>query len=305
MIGPWTHGDFSSFSGELEFGMASSGLWLGYQGDLTEVHLRFFDRALGRPVRWPEMPTVEVFVMGENRWRYFPAWPVAEAQEERWYLSSGGHANTSAGDGRLRRQPPDPEGPDRYVYDPRDPVPTLGGSLLMPARYRPGPRDQRPNEARADVLCYTSEPFTEPYTVIGPVHATLHVASSAPDTDFVARLVDVYLDGRAIAVADGIVRARWRRMYSIPGEIRPHPPELLSPGEIAALTIDLWATGITFLPGHCLRLEVTSSSFPRWDRNLNTGGEEFLTVVLPVAAEQEVFHDPDHLSALTLPHVPD
>ncbi len=304
MIGPWTHGNFASFTGEIEFGMAGSGLLLGYQGDLTEVHLRFFDRALGRPVLWPEMPSVEVFVMGENRWRYFPTWPVAEAAEDRWYLASGGQANTSAGDGRLQLSPPDQAAADRYVYDPLDPVPTIGGSLLMPASYRPGARDQGPNEARQDVLCYTSDPFAKPYTVIGPVSATLQVSSSAPDTDFVARLVDVYPDGRAICLTDGIVRARWRRTYSVPGEIRPQAPELLRPGEIAPVTIDLWATGITFLPGHRLRLEVTSSSFPRWDRNLNTGADEFLTAQTARPAEQKVHHDAEHPSWIALPHVP-
>ncbi len=303
MIGPWTHGNFVSFSGDVEFGMASSGMLLGYQGDMTEVHLRFFDRALGRPVPFPEMPSVEVFVMGENRWRYFPAWPVAEAQEERWYLTSGGNANTAAGDGRLERSPSRDARPDSYVYDPLEPVPTIGGSLLMPASYRAGPRDQGPNEARRDVLCYTSEPFAEPYTVIGPVSATLHVASSAPDTDFVARLVDVHPDGRAINLTDGIVRARWRHTYSVPGEIRPQAPEPLRPDEVAAVTIDLWATGVTFLPGHRLRLEVTSSSFPRWDRNLNTGTDEFLEPRTPRKAEQTVFHDQEHPSFVTLPHV--
>lgn len=242
--------------------------------------------------------------MGENRWRYFPSWPVAAAQDERWYLSSGGRANTSGGDGRLVRGAPGREPPDRFVYDPLDPVPTLGGSLLMPASYRPGPLDQRPNEARQDVLCYTSEPFAEPYTVIGPVAATLRISSSAPDTDVVARLVDVHPDGRAMHVADGIVRARWRQTYAIPGEIRPQPPQLLRTGEIATWTVDLWATGITFLPGHRLRLEVTSSCFPRWDRNLNTGQDEFLAVLTPRQADQQVFHDEEHPSWIALPHVP-
>ncbi len=215
-----------------------------------------------------------------------------------------GHANTLQGDGRLSRTAPGPQPPDHYTYDPLDPVPTVGGSLLMPSRYRPGPLDQRPNEQRQDVLCYTSDPFSEPYTVIGPVSAELVVSSSAPDTDFVARLVDVYPDGRAMTLTDGIVRTRWRETYALPGEIHPAPPKLLEPGEVVRLTIALWATGVSFLPGHRLRLEVTSSSFPRWDRNLNTGEDEFLMSVTPQKAEQTIFHDADHPSSIVLPHVP-
>jgi len=298
-IGPWAHGEFTSFTGDLEFGMASSGVLLNYQGDMTDVHLRFFDRALGRPVLFPQTPPVEVFVMGEQRWRSFPAWP-PEAEEERWYLASGGEG---AAAGALTREGPDGP-PDAYTYDPADPVPTLGGSLLMPASYRPGPLDQRPNEARPDVLCYTSAPLGRAYTVIGAVHATLHAASSAPDTDFVARLVDVYPDGRAMLVCDGIVRARWRDTYKTPGEIRLEPPRLLRAGEIATFTVDLWATGITFLPGHRLRLEVTSSCFPRWDRNLNTA-ESDITAASPRPAHQRIFHDAEHPSFLSLPHLKD
>ncbi len=125
--------------------------------------------------------------MGENRWRGYEEWPVPDSREERWHLHAGGI---------LSREEPADSPPDEYDYDPETPVPTIGGALLMPQVYRPGPRDQRPNEERPDVLVYTSEELTEDYTAIGTVYATLYAASSAPDTDFVARLVDLYPDGR-------------------------------------------------------------------------------------------------------------
>lgn len=303
IVGPWTHGVFGSAAGDLSFGLASSGLLMNYRGDLTDVQLRFFDGVMGRPTSGFEPPAVEVFVMGENRWRSFDAWPVPEAREERWYLHSQGGANTLSGDGLLSREAPGEETHDRYLYDPMDPVPTIGGNLLMPDSFRPGPLDQTGNEERPDVLCYTGEAFSEPHTVVGPVHATLYAASSCRDTDFVARLVDVHPDGRAMCIADGIIRARWRDSYLDPGEISPAPASPIEPEQVYRYTIDLWATGITFLPGHRLRLEITSSSFPRWDRNLNTGADDFLGTQAPQVARQRVFHDAGHPSCVTLFHL--
>src|SRR3712207_3168750 len=149
--------------------------------------------------------------------------------------------------------------PAPSVYDPMDPAPTLGGPILMAAIHGSGPRDQRPLEDRPDVLLYTSEVLEDPLTVLGSVYVTLFAASSAPDTDFVARLVDVYPDGRAICVADGILRASARESYPAPGEIRPVAPSPIVPDEVYEYVIDLWATGITFLPGHRMRVEITSS----------------------------------------------
>jgi putative CocE/NonD family hydrolase len=162
-----------------------------------------------------------------------------------------------------------------------------------------GPRDQRPNEGRPDVLCYTSEVLEEGYTVLGPVYVNLFAASSAPDTDFVARLVDVYPDGRAIVVADGIVRASARESYPAPAVISPTKPTPIEPGEAYEYVVDLWATGITFLAGHRIRVEITSSSFPRWERNLNTG-EGGAHSVRSEVARQTVFHDPERPSRVTL-----
>jgi putative CocE/NonD family hydrolase len=228
--------------------------------------------------------------MGENRWRGYKEWPVPGSREERWHLHAGGV---------LSREEPDGGPPNEYAYDPKEPVPTIGGALLMPEVYEAGPVDQRPIEDRSDVLVYTSEELAENHTAIGPVYVTLYAASSAPDTDFVARLVDVYPDGRAMVVTDGIIRASARESYPAPGMIKPAQPTLIEPGEVYEYVIDLWASGITFLEGHRLRVEITSSSFPRWDRNLNTG-EDTKDSSQAEVANQRVFHDPERPSNITL-----
>jgi putative CocE/NonD family hydrolase len=292
MVGPWTHGDFGSTLGDLDFGIGSSSIFLNYRGDLTDAHLRWFDATLkGDEDALEGTPPVQVFVMGENRWRGYEEWPPPGSREEEWYLIS---------DGTLRREPGAAEDePARYDYDPDDPVPTVGGSVLMADVHRPGPRDQRGIEVRPDVLVYTGPVLEEAYTVLGPVYATLFAASSATDTDFVARLVDVYPDGRAICVADGILRASARESYPAPGVVRPVAPSPIEPGEVYEYVIDLWATGITFLPGHRMRVEVTSSSHPRWERNLNTGDGALRSSRTEVA-HQTVFHYAGRPSRITV-----
>ena len=292
MVGPWTHGDFGSTFGELDFGIGSSGLFLNYRGDLTDAHLRWFDATLkGDEGALEGTPPVQVFVMGENRWRGYEEWPVPGSREEEWHLRS---------DGSLRRERGGAgDEPARYDYDPDDPVPTIGGPILMADIHRPGPRDQRPIESRPDVLVYTGPTLEEAYTVLGSVYVTLFAASSAPDTDFVARLVDVYPDGRAICVCDGIIRASARESYPAPEVVRPVEPSPIEPGEVYEYVIDLWATGITFLPGHRMRVEITSSSHPRWERNLNTGQSAVHTSRTDVA-HQIIFHDAERPSRITL-----
>ena len=292
LLGPWTHGtDFSNTVGDLDFGFASSGQFLNFKGAVTDYHLRWFDATLRDDKEaLAAHPPVEVFVMGENRWRGYHEWPVPGSREELWRL----HAN-----GILSREKPDDTPPDEYEYDPEDPVPVAGGAILMPPIYGAGAKDQRPNEVRPDVLVYTSEILTENYTAIGPVHVTLYASSSARDTDFVARLVDVYPDGRAIVVTDGIIRASARESYPAPGVVSPTQPSLIDPCELYEYCIDLWATGISFLTGHRIRVEVTSSCFPRWDRNLNTGESTFYSSRSEVA-HQRVFHDPEHPSCIAL-----
>jgi uncharacterized protein len=233
---------------------------------------------------------VRIFVMGENKWRDEPDWPLARAKPTAFYLHSNGGANSVAGDGTLNMTAPGEETADRYTYDPWDPVPTgtAGGYSRMPS-------DQRPIEARRDVLVYTTEPLDRDVEVTGPLSLTMWIASSARDTDFTAKLVDVHPDGTARALNDGILRARYRRSRS--------RPELLTPGEPTEITIDLGATSNVFLAGHRIRLDISSSNFPRFDRNPNTGrtfGED--TELL--RATQTVFHDARRPSRLVLPVIP-
>ena len=291
LVGPWTHAGFGTTFGDLDFGMTSTGGFINADGDFTERHLRWFDATLKDDEEaLANRPPVEIFVMGENRWRGYEAWPVPGSREESWYLGSGYS---------LSQDTPGAESPDEYDYDPRDPVPTIGGPSLLADIHRPGACDQREVEGRSDVLVYTSEVLRENYTVIGAVHATLFAASSAPDTDFVVRLVDVYPDGRAIGIADGILRASARESYPAPGVITPTPPSPIEPGEVYEYAVDLWAAGITFLAGHRLRVEVTSSSFPRWDRNPNTG-ESSMDSARAEVARQTIFHDAGRPSSVTL-----
>jgi uncharacterized protein len=291
LVGPWTHGDFGSTVGDLDFGIGSSGLFLNYREDLTDAQLRWFDATLkGEAGALENTPPVEVFVTGENRWRGYEEWPVPGSYAERWHLQTGG---------RLSRENPARSDPDEYDYDPGAPVPTIGGATLMAPIHRPGARDQRPNEERPDVLVYTGEALQSDYTALGPVHATIFAATDAPDTDFVARLVDVHPDGQAIVVTDGMIRASARESFPVPGVVRPVKPSPIEPGRVYEYAIDLWATGITFRAGHRIRVEITSSSFPRWGRNPNTGESNVHSAHTEVA-RQRIFHDPEHPSHITL-----
>jgi uncharacterized protein len=196
------------------------------------------------------------------------------------------------GDGRLSPAAPSAESPDHFLYDPDDPVPSCGGNtLIIPM----GVQDQRRAEDRQDVLVYTSEPLTTPLEVTGPLVVKLFAATSAPDTDFTAKLVDVRPDGYAQNLTDGILRARYRESRS--------RPSLLIPGNVYEFTIDLWATSQVFLPGHSLRVEISSSNFPRFDRNLNTGGDQ-ATGTRFQTAEQTIFHDKRYPSHILLPVIP-
>jgi len=233
-------------------------------------------------------------VMGDNAWRQEDDWPLARAKYSPFYMHSGGKANTLNGDGILSQiSPASEERTDSFVYDPNDPVPTRGGSQLGPNPT--GPCDQRPVETRQDVLVYTSEPFTGELEITGPLSARLFAASSATDTDFTVKLVDVWPNGYAQNIQDGIIRARYRNS-------KTHP-SLLAPGEVYEYTIDLWATSHVVKPGHRLRVEVSSSNFPHYDRNLNTGGPLFKESNFK-RATQTIFHDAAHPSRVILPIIP-
>lgn len=305
VIGPWSHGMFEAMVGDVNFGLASSGAFLDLRIDLLSLHLQFFDRWLkGATNGMDRWPAVKYFVMGANVWKSSETWPPPGVQTIPWYLHSGGHANTADGDGTLGTERPGDEAADQYVYDPANPVPTLGGATLMHSGLRAGAVDQRPIELRPDLLVYTSAPLARPLEVTGPVRVVLHVATDAPDTDFVARLVDVHPDGRAIPLTDGIVRMRHRDGRGEDG--RSAGPggaaEALDPARAYAVNIDLWATSCVFLEGHRIRLDVTSSNFPRWERNLNTGAPNAATMETRPAL-QAVLHDAEHASQVLLPVV--
>jgi putative CocE/NonD family hydrolase len=291
IIGPWTHGNVGRVQGELDFGITSTGLLLDMQADLMTLQLAFFDHWLkGVENGWDARPHVKYFVMGANVWKQSDTWPPANITYQPWYLHGVGRAYGLASAETLVPGVPAGEQPDHFTYDPENPVPTVGGATMIAGAYRPGPYDQRVVEARPDVLTYTSKPCEQPLEVTGPMRVTLYVATDAPDTDFVARLVDVYPDGRAISVTDGIAR--------LSAAIHAHA----QPEQSYRLDIDLWVTSIVFLPGHRIRLDVTSSSFPRWERNLNTGANSATTTATRVA-RQTIFHDANHPSHVTLPVV--
>ena len=276
--------------GEVDFGRDSV-------VDDSDLTLRWYDYLLkGKKNGLESEKAVKIFVLGKNVWREEEDWPLARARITRFYLHSQGKANSLSGDGTLSALEPASEHVDQYIYDPADPVPTRGGPLCCDApRLAPGAIDQRPVEARSDVLVYSSPPFKEDFEVTGPISVELYASSSAVDTDFTGKLVDVWPNGFAQNLTEGILRARYRNS--------PERVEFINPGEVYKLTLDLWATSNVFLKGHKLRLEISSSNFPRFDRNLNTG-EEASRGTRWVKATNAIVHDREHPSALVLPVVP-
>nr|BBH95332.1 X-Pro dipeptidyl-peptidase [Thermogemmatispora argillosa] len=298
LIGPWAHTSQGTLVGEQTFGFASTTAFINLQQDFMTYQLRWFDYWLkGIENGIAQEAPIKIFVMGANIWRDEQEWPLARAVETRYYLHSQGHANTLHGDGTLSTEPPEDESADQYTYDPTNPVITRGGALLMAPEYPAGPFDQRPVESRSDVLVYTSAPLQEDLEVTGPIRVHLWAASSAPDTDFVARLVDVHPDGYAQNLTDGIIRARYRHAP------RGGEPELIEPGKAYEYVIDLWATSNVFKAGHRIRLDITSSNFPRWDRNPNTGQPLGASAEM-VSAQQTILHNRAHPSYVVLPIVP-
>ena len=278
IVGPWTHHAFADPVGQGLFGIRASrdGVPVHELGDWKDLQLAWFRRHLADDeVVLPSAP-VRIFVMGRNAWRNESGWPPARAAVERWFLR---------GDGALRTSTPEPGEPaGAFTYDPADPVPTVGGHGVLSPGYPSGPFDQASVEARDDVLVYTSQPLRSELEVTGRVRVVLHAESTARSTDWVARLCDVHPDGRSINLCDGILRVA-------DGAHRPGRHE-----------IDLWSTSNVFLPGHRLRVHVTSSSFPRWDRNLNTGDQR---EPRHEVAWQRVSHAADRPSFIELPVIAD
>ena len=319
LIGPWVHSMGKRKVGELDFGEEAV-------FNSTPFRLRWFDSQLkGMDNGVMEEAPVKIFVMGVNQWRFENEWPLSRTDYQDFYLHSTGTANfpgkdrkvpgkdlkvpgkdrkvpgrdrkvpsrdrkvpgrdrsTLHGNGLMSTKLPGKESSDHFIYDPEDPVPTIGTM---------GPYDMRQVEERADVLVYTTPPLKKDLEVTGPVKAVVFASSSAVNTDFTAKLVDVYPDGRAIRSCEGIIRADHRDPDL--------PPSPIVPGEVYEYTIDLWATSNVFLEGHQLRVEISSSNFPRFDRNLNTGNF-FATDTSIVKAEQSIYYGPEYPSRMILP----
>jgi putative CocE/NonD family hydrolase len=264
--------------------------------DYWSIYFKWFAYWLkGEKNAITDMPRVRYYLMGKNEWRSARDWPIPGTHLTKFFLSSTGHANSLNGDGKLSTQVAASDAVDRFVYDPGNPVPSFGGPLCCTdGSNAGGSYDQRKIEVRDDVLVYTSAPLDKGIEVTGPIDAVLSVSSDAKDTDFTAKLVDVYPDGRAFNIQEGILRARYRE-----GQTRK---AWLQPGDIVSLRIDMGATSNYFGAGHRIRLEVSSSSFPRWDRNLNTGGRNYDETAWLIA-HNAVHHSVAHTSYLLLPVV--
>jgi putative CocE/NonD family hydrolase len=293
LIGPWVHTacvNQMTAAGEVDFGKSSL-------VDFMQWELRWMDRWLKGVKNGVENDApLRIFVMGTNQWRDEHEWPLARTKFSPWYFHSGGSANSLLGDGKLSIKPPTQEQPDRFAYNPMFPVPTRGGcNCCNPEIVAWGAYDQRSVEHRNDVLVYTSDPMTADMEVTGPVVVKLHAATDCRDTDFTAKLVDVHPHGYARNLCDGIIRGRYRESTA--------KQRLLSPGQSYEFTIDLWPTSNVFVKGHRIRVEISSSNFPRFDRNLNTGGRFGYETEMRTA-NQTVYHDRAHPSHILLPVVP-
>jgi len=277
LIGPWVHDEGKRLVGEMDFGETAV-------LNEPELMIRWFDNQLkGIDNGANEEPPVKIFVMGVNQWRFENEWPLARTDYQKFYFHSQGKANTLSGDGSMDTKMSKDLTVDKFIYDPKNPVSTIGSM---------GPYDQRQVEVRKDVLVYTTVPLKEDIEVTGPVEVIVYASSSALNTDFTAKLVDVYPDGRAIRICEGIIRADHRNP-SI-------PPSNIKPGKVYNYTIDLWATSNLFRKDHKIRVEISSSNFPRFDRNLNTGNY-FATDTTIMKAEQIIYHSSEYPSCIVLP----
>jgi putative CocE/NonD family hydrolase len=294
MIGPWPHNMSMALPG-VDYGPQSKVSLRKYQLEWFDYWLKFPEAGrYGVPA--VSRPRLRIFVMGDNVWRDEQEWPLARTRWTPLYLSSKGHANGSYGNGRLERYQQGDQPADRFVYDPHKPVPTMGGAVCCDPKYFPwGPKDQRPVEKRPDVLVFTGRELKQDLEVTGPVRAKLYVSTSAPDTDFTAKLVDVFPDGTARNVTDGILRLRYRDSLE--------KPALAKPGEVYLITIDTGVTSNVFQKGHRIRVEIASSNFPRFSRNLNTG-RTLADDTQSQAAAQTIYHDRKRPSHLILPVIP-
>lgn len=291
IVGPWAHAPTSPAGkvGEVTFGKDAV-------LDNTSTTLKWFDYSLkGIKNEFSSGAPVRLFIMGNNVWRDEQEFPLARTRYTKFYLHSSKGANSVAGDGSLSVTAPGAEKKDEFDYDPQNPVPTIGGRLCCGGALPPGPADQRANESRPDVLVFSTPPLTADTEVTGYILVELYASTSAIDTDFTALLVDVDESGYARFLTDGIVRARYRENTKAGSPI--------TPGQVYKYTIDLWATANVFKAGHRIRLYISSSNFPRFNRNLNTG-EDITGTSRSLKAHQTIYHDRDHSSVLILPVIP-
>jgi uncharacterized protein len=288
IVGCWPHAtNKSSIVGEIDFGP-------GATVDLNGMLLRFFAKHLASEDHGLECdPRCRIFLMGENRWHGFNDWPIPGAVTTRYYLHSGGQANSLFGDGALHPVTPGDEPPDGYTYDPDDPVPYVTDPVALQLGEA---CDQQSIERRPDVLVYSTAPLKHDVVVCGRVFAELYIESDAPGTDFTAKLVDVWDNGRAIQVCDGIQRAEFRESLE--------QAAWLERGQVYKVVVDMWATGLRFLKGHRIRLEVSSSAVPKFCRHLNTDTTQ-ATETQPRIARQTVHHSTEYPSALVVDVLPE
>jgi uncharacterized protein len=290
LIGPWIHFPWTEKVGEIDFGPQA-------RNPVDILQLRWFDYWLKGVANGVDREKpVRVFVMGANKWREADDWPIPGTVFKEYYLQSLGQANTRYGNGSLALTKPAGDQPtDHYRYDPANPVPSVGGHSCCTPEVAPvGPYDQAKTEERSDVLVYSTSPLEMSVEVTGPVQLMLYAASSAPDTDFTAKLVDVHPDGKAYNLSNGIIRASSRQSLEHRAPIEP--------GKVYNYTIDLWPTSNLFSAGHQIRVEISSSNFPHYDRNLNTGAKLGTSTEM-ITADQTILHDADHPSRLVLPIV--
>lgn len=278
IIGPWPHGwNQSSRTGDQEFGEDSL-------IDIEPLYLEWFDYWM-KDGPEPSGAPIRIFVMGENVWRDEAEWPLARTDYQSYFLHNDGSLSPEDPSSNAR--------PRSYDYDPADPVPTLGGNIMEPSLR--GPYDQSPLDGRDDVLRFTTSPFAEKTEITGPIRAEIYAASSAEDTDFMAKLVVVKPDGEAFNLVDGVIRARYREGFE--------KPKLIEPGKIYKYDIDLWATSYVLSPGDRLRVDITSSNFPRLARNLNTGAPFARTAEMKIA-RQSIYMNSENRSRVVLPVIP-
>jgi putative CocE/NonD family hydrolase len=263
--------------------------------DYEEIVYGFFDRFLKGDAspRLESLAKVTYFTMGSNRWQTSSTWPPEGSRELTFYLSSDGKANSLYGDGKLSMSPPETDTPDSFVYDPMNPVPSYGGNVCCTGNaVTAGSFDQRKMEARQDILVYTSDPFPEGMELSGSITPTLYVSSDAKDTDFTVKVLDVYPDGSAYNLDESIQRMRYRDGYD-------KPLAWMEKGKVVKATLQPLTTSNWFAPGHRLRIEVSSSNFPRFDRNLNTGGNNY-DEWAAVVARNSVHHSKQYPSSVSI-----